>query len=1157
MNCNDFRELIALYVEGDLNPADTIQLEQHLETCADCREFAEEIRESQSSLKKLQDSTDSQLAMDAVRQRVLNQIRIDREPRRLFGWKWQTVALAALMAAAALAGAVTFVRLIPRHAPDVPTVKMQKAAPAETQSAPSAAQQPATQTTTAKTTEPEQNQIKPSDVTPPPVAVAAGSIFGKVVDDKGVPLPGVSVTLRSKLIPVMTVSADAHGEYRFSNLPTGNYSLEWKLEGFTTIHYSSLNVIGSERKLLAKMHVTLSEEITLIGETPVVDTKKTGAHGTFNKEYLEEVPSARDPWVVVDQTQGADSDRYNVAGPQSGQQAGFAARGGSDDKATWNYDGANATDPGAKGATPTYFDYDPAETSVVAAEEAQLPAPPPPPPPPATTVSEMSANQAGGPHGTQGGQGGAYGRGVVGGTPGDVIVMKQKSQLLIVEQGKKSEAASMPDDRRQTQGTLVARDEQGKTIGEFPLKHTDVKADISGYLASTRVEQTYTNPYREAIEAVYVFPLPSMGAVNDFVMEIGDRKIIGIVRPREEAERIYREARERGQTASLLTQERPNIFTQNVANIEPGGKVVIRITYFEKLVYEKGHYEYVFPMVVGPRYIPGSAQPVPQGKESGGGWSAPTNQVPDADKITPPVLAPGQRSGHDISLRVNLKAGLPVSDASCPTHKVEIREDGASGRKIQLIEANAIPNRDFVLRWSVAGDETQFGVLSHRDKNGGFFTLMAQPPLNPSDEQVMPREITFILDVSGSMNGIPVQISKDIVRRSLDRMRPDDIFNIFYFASGNGQLWQSPQPNTPANVTSAKQFLETFQGSGGTEMLAGVHRALSAIHDSRYLQMYCFLTDGYVGNEPEILNLIQTERGDARFFAFGIGSSVNRYLIDGIGKLGGGVSRVVIPRDPNQAQKAADDFFENIDSPVLVDIDIDWNGLPVREIYPKKLPDLFAGQTINVIGRYARAAKGTAYVNARLGNRKLRIPIAVNFPDEEQNNAALAPVWARNKIEELSNLMLSADSNQQQDLVAQITDLAVKFRLVSQYTAFVAVDESRIVGNGKPLRILQPVELPEGVRYEGIFGASPIGRPMSVRSWGITLLQTSDGRIGVCDVQANSVAAQSGLKRGAILKAVNRTVVHDLNHLEGLLLQSSGNVTLEIDGAGEVVMPMP
>lgn len=1107
MNCNDFRELIALYVEGDLNPADTKQLEQHLETCADCREFAEEIRESQSSLKKLQDSTDSQLAMDAVRQRVLNQIRIDREPRRLFGWKWQTVALAALMAAAALAGAVTFVRLIPRRAPDVPIVKMQKVEPAQTQSAPSIAQQPSTQTTTASDSSAVQERAHtPRVVTPPSIAVMDGSIFGQVVDEKGAALPGVAITLESSVVPSQTTHSDAQGKYSFSKLPPGKYSVDLHIEGFTEVRQESIEVFQSSRiALMATLASSMSEQFTVIGETPVVDTKKTGNSSTFSREYLENTPSARDPWAVIDQGYGADSDRYDVAGSKSDQPSGFAARAQVQREIQaaakqWSYDGVNENDPKNNRK----------EMSGIAELKAQI------------------------------------------------LAAKEKEQLVIFEQAKRAEAANAESDfQRQTQGTLVARDEQGKTIGEFPLKHTDVKADISGYLASTRVEQTYTNPYREAIEAVYVFPLPSMGAVNDFVMEIGDRKIIGIVRPREEAERIYREARERGQTASLLTQERPNIFTQNVANIEPGGKVVIRITYFEKLVYEKGHYEYVFPMVVGPRYIPGSAQPVPQGKESGGGWSAPTNQVPDADKITPPVLAPGQRSGHDISLRVNLKAGLPVSDASCPTHKVEIREDGASGRKIQLIEANAIPNRDFVLRWSVAGDETQFGVLSHRDKNGGFFTLMAQPPLNPSDEQVMPREITFILDVSGSMNGIPVQISKDIVRRSLDRMRPDDIFNIFYFASGNGQLWQSPQPNTPANVTSAKQFLETFQGSGGTEMLAGVHRALSAIHDSRYLQMYCFLTDGYVGNEPEILNLIQTERGDARFFAFGIGSSVNRYLIDGIGKLGGGVSRVVIPRDPNQAQKAADDFFENIDSPVLVDIDIDWNGLPVREIYPKKLPDLFAGQTINVIGRYARAAKGTAYVNARLGNRKLRIPIAVNFPDEEQNNAALAPVWARNKIEELSNLMLSADSNQQQDLVAQITDLAVKFRLVSQYTAFVAVDESRIVGNGKPLRILQPVELPEGVRYEGIFGASPIGRPMSVRSWGITLLQTSDGRIGVCDVQANSVAAQSGLKRGAILKAVNRTVVHDLNHLEGLLLQSSGNVTLEIDGAGEVVMPMP
>ncbi len=709
-----------------------------------------------------------------------------------------------------------------------------------------------------------------------------------------------------------------------------------------------------------------------------------------------------------------------------------------------------------------------------------------------------------------------------------------------------------------TQGTLRARDAEGKTIGEFPLKHTRVRAEISGYLGRTVVEQEYVNNFTTTIEAVYTFPLPTRAAVNDFVMEVGDRRIIGIVRPRAEAERLYREARARGYTASLLTQERPNIFTQNVANIEAGGSVTIKITYFEKLVYENGGYEYAFPMVVGPRYIPGSPTiPYDGPRKEDSGTAPGTDQVPDAGKITPPVMPPGMRSGHDIQLSLRLDAGLPITEVKSIAHEIAVTKSSPRVREIELARKKEILNRDFVLRWKVAGAETQFGVLAHRGKLGGFFTLMAQPPINPKDHQVMPREITFIMDVSGSMSGLPLDMSKDIVKRSLDKLRPEDIFNIVYFASGNGQLFPRPAANTPENILKARQFLATRRGGGGTEMLAGLRRALGAQHDPKHLQMYVFLTDGFIGNEEAIHATIKNERGDARFFAFGVGSSVNRHLIEGIGTFGGGESHVVLPREKAHADKAVKRFFDAIDSPVLVDISVDWSGLPVTDVYPRRIPDLFAGKTISFIGRFTGDAEGTAWITGRIGTRKVRYPVVVSLPKKEEANACLAPVWARHRIAEYMKEMVGASADLREELKQTVTNMGVEYRLVTQYTAFVAVDESRVVGGGAPVRIVQPVELPEGVSYEGVFGEKGIGGAVRINAWGMVLMMTESGKVRVAVVDPGSPAERAGIRPGQTLSQIGRTRISTLSQVDALLLQISGaRVTVTLDGE-TILLPRP
>ena len=695
-----------------------------------------------------------------------------------------------------------------------------------------------------------------------------------------------------------------------------------------------------------------------------------------------------------------------------------------------------------------------------------------------------------------------------------------------------------------------------------------MRAEVSGYLASTSVTQSFTNPFTEVIEAVYTFPLPGDAAINDFLMVVGERRIRGLIRPRAEAEAIYAEAKARGYTAGLMTQERPNIFTQNVANIEVGGAVDIKVTYFQTLGYEDGRYEYYFPMVVGPRYIPG--RPLKEGgagesdgtKVGGEGTSPDTEAVPDASKITPPLMPEKMRSGHDISLLLDIDAGMNIDPDSLESiaHKVSIETVSAERIVVKLTDEDRILNRDFVFRWGMDNAKPVGGVLTHRGDNGGFFTLMLQPQLDPADADVTPREVTFIMDVSGSMHGIPLDASKEVVSKSLDTLRPDDIFNIVYFAGSNGQVFEKPAANTPENIEKAKAFLKQKQAGGGTEMVAGMQRALNAEHNPVFLQMYTFFTDGYIGNEADIHRLAK-EHTEARFFAFGIGSSVNRHLIDGIGEYGRGKVHYCFPRDQKMGDRAAATFYDMIDSPVLCDIDIDWNGLPVKDVFPSNVNDLFAGQPIQLCGRYEGPAEGTIYINGRVGARQVSIPVTVKLPEREERNKALGAIWARKRIDDLTKQMLTKPNDK--SLEQQITDLALEFNLMSQYTAFVAVDESRIVGDGTPMKVMQPVELPEGVSREGIEGTM-VGKPMSIGGWGMVVMQNKQGGVSVVYLDEDREADKAGVQTGELIATIDGVAVVGLDHLQGLLMQTSGNVRVGMNVEGgdsskirEVELPQP
>ncbi len=615
-----------------------------------------------------------------------------------------------------------------------------------------------------------------------------------------------------------------------------------------------------------------------------------------------------------------------------------------------------------------------------------------------------------------------------------------------------------------TQGSLLSLDPQGRPQAACPLKHTGVKAEISGFLARVTVTQEFTNPFQDKIEAVYTFPLPRNSAVDDMTMLVGSRTVRGTIKRREEARSIYEAARAAGHVAGLLDQERPNIFTHSVANIMPGEQVKITISYVETLKYEDGSYEFSFPMVVGPRYIPG--QPI--GKQ-GGGWAPDTNRVPDASRITPPVAKPGTRAGHDISLEVALDAGVPLDTLQSATHEVVIERPNLHAAVVRLKDKDVLPNKDFVLKYDVAGRKINDAVLAHRAARGGFFTLILQPPARVAAQDVTPKELVFVLDTSGSMSGFPIEKAKETMRLALDGLNPQDTFNLITFSGDTRVLFPEPVPATRENLASAQAFLSGTRGSGGTEMMKAIRAALDPSDAQGHIRVVCFMTDGYVGNDMEIISEVQ-KHPNARVFSFGIGNSVNRFLLDKMAQYGRGEVEYVGLKDDGSA--AARRFHERVRSPLLTDIGIDWGGLAVTDLYPKRIPDLFSAKPVIIHGRYTTPGTGVVRLRGRLAGREFTRELRVTLPASEPRHDVLASLWARTRIDDL----MGRDYNGMQagttrtDIRDAITRLGLDYRLMTQFTSFVAVEEMTVTEGGQPRRVEVPVEMPEGVSYEGVFG---------------------------------------------------------------------------------------
>ena len=614
-------------------------------------------------------------------------------------------------------------------------------------------------------------------------------------------------------------------------------------------------------------------------------------------------------------------------------------------------------------------------------------------------------------------------------------------------------------------GGLYVQTTDGKQQA-FTLTNTDVKGKISGNISRVEVTQTFQNPYDKTLEAIYVFPLPDQAAVDDMEIKIGDRVIKGDIKKREEAKEIYDRARREGRTAGLLEQERDNIFTQSLANIKSGEQIKVTIRYTESLKFEQGDYEFVFPMVVGPRYITGTAI------DSKGN----TNQVPDASRINPPVLKPEMRSGNDITVSLQIDAGVPIRNLYSTSHRVDVQNSGETVQ-LKLATGDNIPNKDLIVRYKISSDRTQPTILTTTTDQGSHFATYLIPAIAYRADQIVPKDVVFLMDTSGSQSGDPIVKSRELMRRFINGLNPNDTFTIIDFSSTTRQLSSYPLQNTAANRQKAMNYIDQVDANGGTELMNGINAVTNFPPSSNgRIRSVVLITDGYIGNDNEVIAAVQKNlKSGNRLYSFGVGSSVNRYLLERVAEMGRGTSRVVRQDEPTQ--EVAEKFFRQINNPVLTNIQVKWEGDGVApEIYPSNAPDLFAEQPLVLFGKKGDRTNGKIkIIGVAAGGERYEQTLDVNF-DGVNSNLGIAQLWGRARIKDLMNQMLSGEVK---SLVDAVTQTALNYRLLSQYTAFVAVSEEvRVNPDGGKVTVNVPVEMPQGVNFGMTSGEIADGRSL-------------------------------------------------------------------------------
>ena len=588
-------------------------------------------------------------------------------------------------------------------------------------------------------------------------------------------------------------------------------------------------------------------------------------------------------------------------------------------------------------------------------------------------------------------------------------------------------------------------------LRELPLQESTFETLVVGTVAETLVTQVFANPYDVPIEAVYAFPLHEQAAVDDYWIHVGDRSLHGEMHRRDEARKIYEQAKAEGKRAGLLEQERPNVFTQSVANIPPGESIQVQMHVVQPLAQESGRSTLTLPTVIGPRFIPGT----PIGR-SGVGVVPDTDAVPDASKITPPVLEPGQVGCSPLMISVDIESGMGVRALKSANHG--ITHTSANGvTTVELAADATLANRDFELSWATSGDTTQAAVMTQPDADGGgAFTLTIVPPRSLEADEAVPRDLIFVVDNSGSMSGKPMETAKAVMREAIASMGPDDRFTVLRFSEEASALSPGLLSNDEANRERGLAYVDAMHGMGGTHMQAGIEAALKLAQTRDRVPMVLLLTDGYIGYEAAIFELVAEQLGNARIFGLGVGDAPNRYLLDGVSKMGRGAVSYVGNDEPAAATVAR--FYRRISSPALSDIEIDWGTLPVQDVVPERIPDLFVGQPLVLYGTFGAAKAGTVVIEGRQGGEKVRFSVEVDLADGA-SGTGLHSMWARTKIEGLLRdpkvhaMTPSAFERRKDEAIA----LALSHRILTEYTAFVAVD-GEVVAEGKATTVAVPVE---------------------------------------------------------------------------------------------------
>ncbi|MES9993534.1 MAG: marine proteobacterial sortase target protein [Candidatus Thiodiazotropha sp.] len=628
----------------------------------------------------------------------------------------------------------------------------------------------------------------------------------------------------------------------------------------------------------------------------------------------------------------------------------------------------------------------------------------------------------------------------------------------------KVEANSLPEEAV----TLQLRALDGQLLQQAPLLQSDLQIDINGMIARVRVEHRFLNPSQSWMEGSYQFPLPESSAVERLRMQIGERLIEGRIEEKRVAQQIYRAAKTQGKKASLLRQQRGNIFSVSLSNIAPGEEIRVAIEFQQQVHYGNDRFELRMPLVIAPRYIPGKPLPIERSKsDSLAGWAANTDQVMDASQITPPVMDPRHGKINPLSMRIRLNAGMPLMRVDSHYHQMLETVDEQGVVHLHLVDGAVPAERDFLLSWQPEpGSAPRSAHFTDHWQGDEYALLMIMPPVGNRVEASPMRDLIFVIDHSGSMHGPSMDQAKAALRMAIERLTKRDRFNLIAFNNRSRSLFASPQPANGDNLDRAFRFIDRLEAEGGTEMLPALEKALRERDESGRLRQVVFLTDGSVGNEKALFELIRRKLGESRLFTIGIGSAPNSLFMRRAAEYGRGSFSYI--GDLSEVAQRMQTLLQKLEHPAMTDIDISWQGPGDIEIEPQRLPDLYLGEPLMISLKGGRL-RGSLVIEGNRGGGTWREVVDLIPSGEESGLHAL---WARRRIAGLLAMHadeLAADAKRQ-----AVVELALKHQLISPYTSLVAVERRNSRPDNEALKGgMMPVNLPAGWHAGSVFEGLP------------------------------------------------------------------------------------